>query len=198
MTASNLQLRLATAAVGLPILAGLTYIGGWVFALVAGAVALMAAVEFAHGWLIPSRPVATAFSLIPNIAIPPIMVVGAHSDRRFIFFGLVLGLLMAVAGYSRTNALGPRKPYRVAAWSVVYTGLLISTFVLTRDLEHGMTWVFLGFAATFAADTGAYAVGRSIGRHKLAPKIQPEEDHRGSSRRADCERCGHPCFQRAT
>ena len=173
MPTSNLALRVTTAAIGLPILGAAAYLGGWTLAIAAGIVALLATAEFAHGWLLPSVPILRVFALVPNIAIPPIMVVGARGDPEFVLFGLILGVLMAAVGYSRINALGPRRPYRIASWSVVYIGLLLSTVVLTRDLEHGRAWIFLGLAATFATDTGAFATGKAIGRHKLAPKISP-------------------------
>ena len=54
---SNLQLRLATAAVGLPLVLGVTWIGGWAFALVVAGIGLLAAAEFVHGWLLPSMPI---------------------------------------------------------------------------------------------------------------------------------------------
>ena len=80
----------------------------------------------------------------------------------------------AAIGYSRSNLFGPRKPFRVYAWCLVYLGMAVSTLVLVRDAENGREWFLIGLLATFATDTGAYAVGRAIGRHKLAPKISPE------------------------
>ena len=180
MPSSNLAYRLGTAVVGLPVLAAVAYAGGWLFAVVAGFVALLAAAEFTHGWLLPTQPISRAFVLVPNVAIPPIMVAGTHGKPETIAAGVGLGVLMALAGYSRINAFGPRKPYRVAAWAVLYIGLLLSTIVLTRDLEHGRAWIFLGLAATFAVDTGAYATGKAIGRHKLAPAISPGKTIEGA------------------
>src|SRR5204863_194984 len=78
--------------------------------------------------------------------------------------------LFAVLGYSRTNAYGPRRPFRVYAGCLIYVGLLLSTLVLVRDADEGRRWFFLGLLATFAVDTGAYAVGKLVGRHKMAPK----------------------------
>lgn len=180
MPSRNLALRVTTAVVGLPVLAGVAYAGSWTLAIAAGVVALLATAEFTHGWLLPSVPIYRVFVLLPNVAIPPFMVIGVHGETRFIIFGLVLGGLMGLAGYSRFNGLGPRRPYRVASWSVVYIGLLMSTIVLTRDLDHGRAWIFLGLAATFAIDTGAYVTGKVIGQHKLAPAISPGKTVEGA------------------
>src|SRR5690606_31130511 len=94
--------------------------------------------------------------------------------------GVLLAGLFAVAGYSRTNAFGPRRPYRIQAWCLLYLGLLGSTFVLLRDAENGRDWILLGALATFGVDTGAYAVGRAVGRHRLAPSISPGKTWEGA------------------
>ena len=178
---SNLQLRLATAAIGLPLIVGATWLGGWTFALAAAAVALLAAMEFVHGWLSPSMPMKAILPLIGAIGGSAIVVGGAHDDGRYPLAAAVIAALMAGVGYARTNFFGPRKPWRVQAGSLIYTGVLLSTLVLVRDGEDGRSWVFLGILGTFAVDTGAYAVGRLIGRHKLAPKISPSKTREGAA-----------------
>jgi len=94
--------------------------------------------------------------------------------------GLVLAAMFAVVGYAPTNAFGPRKPYRVQAWCLVYVGVLMSTIVLVRDVDDGRKWLFLGILSTFAVDTGAYAVGRLVGRHRMAPRISPKKTWEGA------------------
>jgi len=177
---SNLQLRLLTAATGLPVVVAVTWVGGWTFALVAAVVAFFGTVEFAHGWLMPTTRVRTAFSHSLSLGASGVMVAGTHGDKQFVFAGLVLAAVLAAAGFAPTRRLGPRKPLRVHAGALLYLGLLISTFVLVRDAEDGRTWFFLGVLSTFAVDTGAYAVGRAIGRHKLAPRISPHKTWEGA------------------
>ncbi|HEX6031703.1 MAG TPA: phosphatidate cytidylyltransferase [Tepidiformaceae bacterium] len=177
---SNLQLRLATAAVGLPLLVVIIWIGGWPFALVAAAIALLAAAEFMHGWLMPSMPLSAIWSQAPGFAAAAIMVGGAHWDGGFVVAGVAFAVFFAILGYSRILRGSPRRPYRVLSWCLIYIGLLFSTVVLVRDADHGRAWVFLGILATFATDTGAYTVGRLIGRHKLAPKISPKKTREGA------------------
>ena len=177
---SNLQLRLITAGVGLPVVAAVAWIGGWPFAFVLAIIGLLAAMEFVHGWLMPSMPILDVLPQLPTFIIAPAIVAGAHVDERLIPGGMAFGLLFALLGYLPTNAIGPRKPYRVYAWCVLYLGILLATFVLVRDVEDGREWFFLGLFATFAVDTGAYATGRMIGRHKMAPKISPKKTWEGA------------------
>src|SRR5688572_21415445 len=109
-----------------------------------------------------------------------LMVAGAHWDERFVILGVLFAAFFAALGYTRVLRNSPRKPYRVLAACLVYVGLLLATLVLVRDSDDGRSWVFLGILATFATDTGAYAVGRAIGRHKLAPSISPGKTREGA------------------
>ena len=177
---TNLQLRILTAAVGLPVIGALAWIGGWAFALALTVIGLFAALEWVHGWLLPSMPMRSAIPHLQVAIIAPVTVAAAHIDPRMVWGGVVFGAVFALLGYVPTNAIGPRKPFRVYAGAVFYIGLLLSTFVLVRDTEGGRAWFFLGIFGTFAVDTGAYATGRLLGRHKLAPKISPAKTWEGA------------------
>lgn len=169
-----------TAAIGLPVLLAVVWLGEWPFALVAALVAVLASAEFVHGWLIPSMPIRNVIPQGPTFAASGMMVAGAHVDEKFIVVGVAFIVLFGLMGYTRTNAFGPRKPYRIYAWCLLYIGLLMSTFVLLRNEDNGRDWFLLGVLTTFAVDTGAYAVGRLIGRHKMAPKISPKKTWEGA------------------
>lgn len=178
---SNLRLRLATAALGLPVLAAVVWVGSWPFALVAAGVAFLATAEFVHGWLLPSMPIRHVFRQGALIAAPALVVAGVHWQERWLLLGLLAAALLALIGYSRTNAFGPRRPFRVQAGAMLYIGVLLGTLVLVRDVEDGRSWVLLGILSTFAVDTGAYATGKLLGRHKLAPRISPGKTWEGAA-----------------
>ncbi|MDZ7728482.1 MAG: hypothetical protein U5Q44_10020 [Dehalococcoidia bacterium] len=126
MTATNLQLRLASAAVGLPLVVGLTWLGGWPFALVAGAIAVLAAAEFVHGFLLPSQPFAAVWNLGFGLLGVGLMVAGAFAsptvpargwrDRR----GAAARRLQPL---ERVRASGKR--LRVLGGAFFYVGLLV-------------------------------------------------------------------------
>lgn len=180
MSGSNLALRLSTAAVGLPVVAVLAWIGGWPFAIAAAAVLFLATLEFMHGWLIPSLPLRESRQFAHIAAAVAFMVGGVHAGAEWPLLGLAIAALLAAAGYSHTNRFGPRRPLRVSSWCLVYLGLLGASLVLVRDLPQGREWFFVILLGTFATDTGAYAVGRAIGRHRLAPRISPKKTREGA------------------
>ncbi|MFN8506963.1 MAG: phosphatidate cytidylyltransferase [Dehalococcoidia bacterium] len=178
---SNLQLRLMTAAIGLPLVSAVIWVGGWPFAVVAGAIATLAAIEFLHGWLFPTLPVSRAVrQFAPFAGAVGVMAAGTHSSPSFLLFGVAVALGLLALGYLPAGGRRPRRPFRIQGWALLYVGALIAVLVLARDVDQGRKWVFLGILATFAVDTGAYAVGRMFGRHKLAPKISPKKTWEGA------------------
>lgn len=181
MARTNLQLRLLTAAVGLPLIGIVSWLGEWPFAAVLALVGVLASAEFVHGWLIPSRPIPEVLGLGPTFVIPAVAVAGSHVDPAFLWLSAGFGVLFAILGYLPTGAFGPRKPFRVYCWLALYLGLLLPALVLVRDAENGREWFFLGLLATFAVDTGAYAVGRAVGRHRMAPRISPKKTWEGAA-----------------
>ena len=60
-----------------------------------------------------------------------------------------------------------------------YIGVPLALGLLLRDGPDGRDWVLAALLATFSVDTGAYAVGRLIGKHKLAPRISPGKTWEG-------------------
>ncbi|MFN8639420.1 MAG: phosphatidate cytidylyltransferase [Dehalococcoidia bacterium] len=65
--------------------------------------------------------------------------------------------------------------------AAAYPGVLGAHFVLLRLLTEGQAWLVVLLAATFATDTGAYAVGRLLGRHRMAPAISPGKTWEGAA-----------------
>ena len=47
--------------------------------------------------------------------------------------------------------------------------------------ETGCWWLLLAILTVYAADTGAYAVGRIFGRHRMAPSISPGKTWEGTA-----------------
>lgn len=178
---SNLTLRLATAAIGIPLLLAVVLLGGWAFAVAAGVIVALATIEYVHGFLFPSRPIREVWQQAQVAGIAVFAVAAVHQMPELSFFTAGLAVLLIAAGLTPLRQLGPRKPMRVQGAALIYLAVPGSLLVLLRDLDGGRDWLLLTIFGSFAVDTGAYAVGRLIGRHKLAPKISPKKTIEGAA-----------------
>lgn len=65
-------------------------------------------------------------------------------------------------------------------FGIFYLGLLGAHLVLLRFSPDGGSWLIVGTAITSGSDTGAYFVGRAIGKRKLCPNISPNKTVEGA------------------
>ncbi len=68
----------------------------------------------------------------------------------------------------------------VSIFGLLYIGLALVTIPLIWAAEHGPSLLLLLFCVVWAGDSVALYVGRSLGRHKLAPKLSPGKTWEGS------------------
>ncbi len=76
--------------------------------------------------------------------------------------------------------------YTLTDWALtlppaLYVGLLLGYYPLLRQRPDGGFWVQLVLVTTWAADTGAYLVGRRWGRTRLAPALSPGKSLEGAA-----------------
>ena len=173
---SSLVSRLLISAALLPLVIGIVYLGGWwVFglALFAGLVALHELYTMAKDL----RPLVLAGYLGFGLALLglelgelPWMVAGLLST--FVFAFVLYGL-----SDIRTSAT---TTFAVTLLGVVWVGSGIGFLLLVRDIpEHGFWAVMAVLFTVFAADTAAFFVGRTLGRHAMAPAISPAKTWEG-------------------
>jgi phosphatidate cytidylyltransferase len=88
--------------------------------------------------------------------------------------------LMFLVAAARGSIDGITRSMAMTAFGVLWIGLPFAHAVLLRELpSHGGALLIDVLVATFVADTSAYAVGRMIGRHKLAPGLSPNKTVEG-------------------
>ena len=66
------------------------------------------------------------------------------------------------------------------AFGLIYIGLLGAHLVLLRYLPDGGGWLIIVSAITACSDSGAYFVGRAIGKHKLCSHVSPNKTIEGA------------------
>ncbi len=95
---------------------------------------------------------------------------------------LALGV---IAAYTLLRQLWhPRMYGRFTSWGLaaatgLYAGGLLGFAVLLRGLPNGFLWIALTFAVTWAYDTLAYLVGRTLGRRAFMAHVSPRKTWEG-------------------
>jgi phosphatidate cytidylyltransferase len=67
-----------------------------------------------------------------------------------------------------------------AVLAPLYVVLPLSLLVVIDRFPGGNLWIFFLLAAVFANDTGAFYVGRSLGKRKLHPSVSPGKTWEGT------------------
>src|SRR5436309_4660623 len=168
--------RVLVALIGLPLVLGLLYLGGWwLFALAAFA-AILALHEYAR--MIRSlRPLVLAAYAASLLAL-----VGAHlGGIDWALAGFLVSLPLAfVLHWIATT----RQSATVAIASTIlgsaWVGLGLAHFMLIRAIPgDGRLAAFTVLLAVWAGDIAAFFAGRLLGRHKLAPTLSPGKTWEG-------------------
>jgi len=167
-----------------PLVAALTYAGGWVLAAAIVGVTVRAAYELFHlmaeaGYR-PSLP-ATALAIAALVA--------AARFPDWPLFGLVLAA--SIVGTLTWQLLRPPGGQPIQSWALtlgaaLWLGFLGSHFVLIRDLSApfglgtGTRWLAITFLVTWINDSAAYFVGKAVGRHPCSPYLSPNKTWEGT------------------
>jgi phosphatidate cytidylyltransferase len=173
---SNAVSRVVVGLIGLPIVLGVVYVGGWwVFALAA----IAAGIALHEYWLLarPLAPLAPAGYIGAALAL-----VGAEMGGvGWMIGGVLTTFLFAFALKAISEA---RQAATIAisgtVMGAVWIGCGLAFLILLRDLPvHGRLVAFSVLLAVWAGDTIAYVGGRLVGRHKLAPRTSPGKTWEG-------------------
>ena len=173
---SSFASRLLVAAVALPPVLWLVWLGGWWLFGLAVVVTLIALHEL--------------YTVVRSLR--PLVLAGYAGALAALLGAQLGGLEWMVGGFLSTLAFAfalygvaeTRQPATVAVGSTVlgvaWVGLGIAHLLALRDLpDQGRLAMFTVLLAVFAADSAAYLVGRFLGRHKLAPAISPGKTWEG-------------------
>jgi phosphatidate cytidylyltransferase len=175
--------RLLTAAVGIPIVIAVILIGGHLFTAVACVILGLGALEFVHMaqreerslWQ-PSAAAITGVAGVVAVTIAAEVAVDEWPPELVAGVGVAM-LYVLVRGVPKAATTG----WIASIAAILYVGILGSYLVLLRNLDDGGNWVLLAVLSTWGADTCAYAIGKLIGRHKMAPRISPGKTWEGTA-----------------
>lgn len=188
---NTLGARLAVAGVGIPLMVGVAWLGGWwLFGLVL-ALSLLAFREFIRlAWGRWDKPIwlwgLAGVLLCLSYFKSPHLSAGAAT--------LWLMILLSVTLWDRDRD-GSIKTAGLCLLGMAYIPILLGHLLLLRDLatprgflDHlttghasarGFGILVWTLALVWIGDTGAYFSGLLLGRHKLAPEISPNKTVEG-------------------
>jgi len=173
---SPLASRVLVAAVLLPLVIGIAYLGGWWLfglALVGGVVALHELYTMAR----ELRPLVLGGFLGFVLALLGLQLGGIPWMLGGILSTLVVSFVVFGLSDVRPSATAS---FGVTLLGVVWVGGGIGFLLLVRDIPDYGFWALMAVLFTvFAADTAAFFVGRAIGRHRMAPGISPGKSWEG-------------------
>ena len=167
--------------VGIPIAVAAGYLGGLVLA------SLLALLAGIGAWELFRFARAQGTTALESIGIPlaALMPLGAHAVRLgwleapLAAGGAVFVALCGAVLWARSPDERPLGSIAITAFGVLYAG---ATLAYTYALRHhrfvvepaaGAVLVFFPIALTWVSDSGAYFVGRALGKRKLMPRVSP-------------------------
>ncbi|MCY3923284.1 MAG: phosphatidate cytidylyltransferase [Chloroflexota bacterium] len=188
LIAGGLGLRLASAAVGMPIIIAAILVGGPLFAAL---IALSLAIALGEIAVIVKLDLRSPLFIVGVAAVGAIIGVIA-SDANIPLLWPILASALGITGAATLSAIrsvpdpepAQLKPILIGGLAMLaataYLAIPGTTFVAVRASHQGADWVLLAVLAIMSADAAAYAGGRLLGRHQLAPSVSPNKTLEGA------------------
>lgn len=184
---SELTRRILFALVGAPLTVGLIYAGGWIFTAALGALSALGAWELFRMARAGGHEPLDEVGIVLAASVP-LLVHASYLGvfRATITFAVMLFLALAAAViWLRGTARKPLVALALTVVGIVYPALVVYMYPL-RYHDYavgalaGTVLVMFPIFITWATDTGAYAFGRMLGRHKLIPSVSPGKTVEGA------------------
>lgn len=151
------------------------------FCVVAAILVLWAADEYLR--MIDTRPLSLSERWLVNVCLAfPTLVVCLRPQPESLGPALLSAFLLVTLYFLyRYRTLENRFDFFCRlALGVVYLGFLGAHLVLLRYHPDGAAWLVVGTAITSGSDTGAYFVGKTLGKRKLCPNVSPNKTVEGA------------------
>lgn len=189
---SELTKRVVVAAVGIPVVLRLVFLGGWYLAIPLSALAALGALELyrlgAGAGIAPLSPLGAsgAAGLVLLAAWQPTL--RGFAPWAVALLGALTASALVLAIFVRGPGKEPLSTTAVTLFGAVYIGLSLAVVPLlhslpvlrgwapdTGDRWSGVLVLALPLAATWVGDACAYFAGTAWGKSRLAPSISPKK-----------------------
>ncbi|MGE8204050.1 phosphatidate cytidylyltransferase [Heyndrickxia sp. NPDC080065] len=113
--------------------------------------------------------------LVPKQYIKVIENLG-YTKLEYIFIAILIFLILTVVTKNKTTF----DDISFLLLTILYVGMGFYYFVETRSSESGLTYILYSLFIIWATDSGAYFIGRAMGKNKLWPEISPNKTIEGA------------------
>jgi phosphatidate cytidylyltransferase len=174
-----LRQRALVAVVLIPIGLVFIYFGGWAFAAMVSVILGLAAWEyprlFRAGDFQPADILTIAGAVLLALgrawdgfeSVPWIITLIVLTSMTYHLFAYERGRDQAASDFAVTIS------------GIFYIGWLGAYLISLRELPDGLWWILLVLPSVWLADSGAYFVGRAMGKRKFSPRLSPKKTWEG-------------------
>jgi len=184
--------RISTAVVLIPLVLLLVLKAPlYLLTIVAAGVALLAIAEFlklaTHYAVQPLAPATYAFVTLFFVFV--IVATANHTplvETTAVLYGIALAASLApfvflTAAMRRADLKTGYPAAAASTFAFAYIAIPMALLVAIRQQPAGAIWTIYTLLAVWAGDIFAYFIGKSMGRHRMAPEISPKKTWEGAA-----------------
>ena len=165
----NLAMRVAVAAVLIPLAIAIAYAGGWLWT----ALVTLAAIGLFAEWL-----AITGLNAM-RVMVPGIAALAA-AGLCFALHRLDAALVMLAGGLIAVTAMAQERRNWAAAGFLYAAAAEFASVLLRFDPAKGFAALMFVLLIVWVTDSGGYFAGRGIGGPKLWPRVSPKKTWAGA------------------
>ena len=166
----NLVMRIAVAAVLIPLAVAIAYAGGWLWTTLVTLAAIGLFVE----WLAIVGLAGVTRTIAPGVAALAIAGVCLASGR------LDAALVILSLGIVTVASIAPERRNWAAAGFLYAAAAEVASVLLRLDPVKGFAALMFVLLIVWVTDSGGYFAGRGIGGPKLWPRVSPKKTWAGA------------------
>ncbi|MCD8082860.1 MAG: phosphatidate cytidylyltransferase [Clostridiales bacterium] len=103
-----------------------------------------------------------------------------YDCQQHVTFMSIVALMAMMGVYVLTFPKYKTEEVTGAFFGVFYVAVMLSYLYQVREMSDGVYLVWLIFISSWGCDTGAYCVGKLIGRHRMTPALSPKKTIEGA------------------
>jgi phosphatidate cytidylyltransferase len=167
----NLVMRIAVAAVLIPLAVAIAYAGGWLWT----ALVTLAAIGLFVEWLAIVGLAGAIRVTMPGVA--ALVVAGLC----FAIGRLDAALIVLTIGFVAVVSIAPERRGWAAAGFLYASAAEIASVLVRLDPAKGFAALMFVLLIVWVTDSGGYFAGRGIGGPKLWPRVSPKKTWAGAA-----------------